>query len=58
MLGSSSEAPTARRLAAAVVGLIHAERIRSSMDKNQLIALVFAVLMVSSMVAWGATAIF
>ncbi|MGQ3412709.1 hypothetical protein ACT4ML_10675 [Natrinema sp. LN54] len=40
------------------MGLIHAERIRSSMDKNQLIALVFAVLMVSSMVAWGATAIF
>ncbi|WP_275039578.1 hypothetical protein [Natrinema versiforme] len=38
--------------------LIHAERIPLSMDKNQLIALVFAVLMVSSMVAWGATAIF
>ncbi|WP_284144995.1 hypothetical protein [Natrinema halophilum] len=37
--------------------LILAERIPPFMDRNQLIALVFALLMVSSMVAWGATAI-
>ena len=41
-----------------VVGLILAEELPLYMDKNQVIALAFALLMVSSMVAWGATAIF
>jgi len=40
------------------VGLILTEGLSSDMDKNQVIALMFAFLMVSSMVAWGATAIF
>ncbi|WMT09895.1 surface glycoprotein [Natrinema thermotolerans] len=34
------------------------QRLWPGMDKNQLIAVVFALLMVTSMVAWGATAIF
>ncbi|MFA9416041.1 hypothetical protein [Natrinema sp. HArc-T2] len=38
--------------------LILAGLLSSIMDKNQVIALLFAFLMVSSMVAWGATAIF
>jgi len=38
--------------------LILAEELPLYMDKNQVIALAFALLMVSSMVAWGATAIF
>ncbi|WP_257719838.1 hypothetical protein [Natrialba magadii] len=33
-------------------------RIASSMDKNQFIALGFAFLMVTSMIAWGALAAF
>ncbi len=35
-----------------------AERIHFRMEKNQIIALLFAFLMVTSMIAWGATAIF
>jgi|GEM_PF-726982 hypothetical protein len=41
-----------------VVTLIVAGRLTSTMNRNQIIALVFAFLMMSSMVAWGATALF
>jgi hypothetical protein len=40
------------------VALILAGRLVPGMDKNQLIAIVFAFLMVSSMVAWGAVSLF
>ncbi|MFA9502985.1 hypothetical protein ACERIM_09390 [Natrinema sp. H-ect1] len=40
------------------MALILEQGLRRCMDKNQLIAVVFALLMVTSMVAWGATAIF
>ncbi|WP_255291420.1 hypothetical protein [Natrinema sp. CBA1119] len=38
--------------------LIVAGRLTPTMNRNQIIALVFAFLMMSSMVAWGATALF
>ncbi|WP_281255571.1 hypothetical protein [Natrinema ejinorense] len=40
------------------MALILAEHLPTCMNRSQIIAIVFAFLMVSSMVAWGATAIF
>ena len=42
----------------AVVTFMLPRRMRPRMDRNQIIALTFAVLMATSMIAWGALAAF